>query len=712
MWQLFLFLSYLHPEKCGILGDRDIGEIYLLEIAMAKTKCSVYQNDEQLNSYIESNSFQTCPHLLVQIFFKLENDQVLLAMQERIKEKLPHAAVLLCEDEDQLDSEKTIISFTQFNKQELDLILQKQNQYTINTLTSLVETSQQDILHLNESLKISEQYYRSLFDNNGDFVYSTDLKGNFTSVNQAFLKTFGFSEEELIGKPALHFISKKDVPRAKMHFIQALRGKEQTYTLEIQVKSGETQYFQIKNIPITVNAECVGIYGIGRDITRQKRTEEKIIQLAYYDHDTGLPNRMRFTEQLEEMLRRAKKKKEVLAVLVIDIDRFKIINDSLGHYAGDIVLKELAERIRNNLPKGAFLGRFSGDKFTMVLTKDVSVEQTARLARELQVLISKPLYYQNQEFIVTASIGISSFPGDGLEEHILLKNADIAMNRSKNQGGNKITFFSTGMNDQAMIRLELESYLRKALKKNEFYLCYQPLLELKTGEITCTEALIRWQHPHLGLVPPAQFIPLAEETGLIEEIGAWVLTTACVQTKAWQKSGHPNLGVSVNVSAHQFQQHAFIGQVIQALKASQLEPEFLSLELTESAMLKDIAYSISVMKGLQDLGVKVSIDDFGTGYSSLSYLRNLPIDTLKIDQSFINNLHDDPSDIAIVKAIITMGQGLDVKVVAEGVETDEQINILRDLNCHYAQGYYIQKPLESKAFEQGFRTFENAVYTI
>lgn len=684
-----------------------------LEMAMAKTQCSVYQNRDQLNSYIESNSFQDSPHMLVQIIFKQENENDLAEIQNEIKKKLPHAAVLLCQDEEQSISKKQmIIAFTEFSKQELDVILQTQNQYTINALTTLVETSQQDILHLNESLKISEQYYRSLFDNNGDFVYSTDLRGNFTSVNQAFLKTFGFTEEELIGKPALDFISKEDVSRARMHFIQALRGKDQTYTLQIKVKSGETQIFQIKNIPITVNGECAGIYGIGRDITSQKRTEEKIIQLAYYDHDTGLPNRMRFTEQLEDMIRATKKKKENLAVLVIDIDRFKIINDSLGHYAGDFILKELAERIQTSMPKSAFLGRFSGDKFTMLLTRDVSVEQTTRVARELQNLISKPLYYQDQEFIVTASIGISSFPEDGLVEHILLKNADIAMNRSKNQGGNKITYFSTGMNDQAMIRLELESYLRKALKKNEFYLCYQPLMDLRTGEIACTEALIRWQHPHLGLVSPAQFIPLAEETGLIDEIGAWVLTTACIQTKEWQKAGNPKLGVSVNVSAHQFQQHGFIGQVIKALEISQLDPEFLSLELTESAMLKDIAYSISVMKGLQDLGVKVSIDDFGTGYSSLSYLRNLPIDTLKIDQSFINNLHDDPSDIAIVKAIITMGQGLDVKIVAEGVETDEQINILKDLNCHYAQGYYIQKPLESKEFAEGFRTFEHAVYTV
>ncbi|WP_281274454.1 putative bifunctional diguanylate cyclase/phosphodiesterase [Mesobacillus subterraneus] len=601
---------------------------------MATTKSCVYENDRQLNSFIVSNSFQASTNLLVQIFFRQGEEQKLLHLKQLLTKNLPQASVIKCElEENTIPGSKMILSFTTFTREELDAFLNKEKQYAISALTNMVEASQQDILHLNESLKLSEQYYRSLFDNNGDFVYSTDLNGKFTSVNQAFLATFGFREDELIGRPALHFINPEDVPRAKMHFVQALRGKDQTYSIEIRMKSGESRIFQIKNIPITINGECVGTYGIGRDVTSQKKTEEKIIQLAYYDHDTGLPNRMRFTEQLEESISLARKKKEMIAVLVLDIDRFKIINDSLGHYAGDIVLKELAERIESHLPKGAYLGRFSGDKFTMMLSKDVHVDETTTLARELQRIISRPLYYQQQEFIVTASIGISFFPGDGLDEHLLFKNADIAMNRSKNQGGNKITFFSNGMNDQAMVRLELESYLRKALEKDEFYLCYQPLMDLKSGEITCTEALIRWQHPHLGLVSPAQFIPLAEETGLIEEIGAWVLTTACVQTKKWQMKGYPNLGVSVNVSAYQFQQHAFIGQVIHALQVSQLDPEALSLELTESAMLKDIAYSISVMKALQDLGVKVSIDDFGTGYSSLSYLRNLPIDTLKIDQS-------------------------------------------------------------------------------
>ncbi|PLR97758.1 GGDEF domain-containing protein [Bacillus sp. T33-2] len=442
-----------------------------------------------------------------------------------------------------------------------------------------------------------------------------------------------------------------------------------------------------------------------------KAIEDKIIELAYFDRETGLPNRMKFTEQLEEMLKRAREKQRMVAVLIIDIDRFKIINDSLGHYAGDSVLRDLADRIDSALPAGSYFGRFSGDKFTVMLTRDVTIDGTRKTAKKILDHIAQPLFYETQEFVLTASIGISLFPGDGIGENILQKNADIAMNRSKNQGGNRITFFSTEMNEQAMVRLEFESYLRKALQKNEFYLCYQPLLDLSNGNISGTEALIRWNHPNLGIVSPVDFIPLAEETGIIHEIGAWVLNTACMQTREWQLKGLTDLGVSVNVSAYQFQQPDFLDKVKHALELSGLKPRHLTLELTESTMLRNIDNSIFVMKALQEAGVNVSIDDFGTGYSSLSYLRNLPINTLKIDRSFINNLHAEPSDIAIVKAIITMGHGLSVKVVAEGVEKREQIELLKELDCHYAQGFFIHKPLASEEFEEGFLSPSGTVYT-
>lgn len=582
------------------------------------------------------------------------------------------------------------------------------NLKSVVTLTHLMKASQEDIESLNDNIKISEQYYRSLFDNNTDIVYSTDLQGNFTSVNPAFERMFGYTKEEMIGKSALKYINTEDIPRVRMHFYRAIKGKEQYYNIDVNSKTGEKNLFHLRNIPITVNGECVGIYGIGRNITEQKKIEDKIIQLAYYDQETGLPNRVKFTEKLSELLHRAKKKKRMLAVMVLDMDRFKIINDSLGHDAGDDILKEISERIQETLPTGAYLGRFSGDKFNLVLSKNVAIQEVIKVAKSILRRVSAPIFHSEQEFYVTASIGISLYPNDGLDEITLLKNADIAMNRSKSPGGNRITLYSNEMNEEALRRLELESYLRKALQKEEFYLCYQPLIDLTSGRLYGSEALIRWNHPVLGLVSPGDFIPLAEETGLIEEIGSWVLRTACKQNKEWQLKGLKDLTVSVNVSANQFQQAKFVREVKRALADSGLEPQYLTLELTESTMLRNIEHSIEVMTSLRRLGVRVSIDDFGTGYSSLSYLKDLPINTLKIDRSFINNLKIDTSDIAIVKAIITMGHGLSVKVVAEGVETEEQIELLRDMKCHYAQGFYLHRPLTTEDFEKALVMEKNA----
>lgn len=562
-------------------------------------------------------------------------------------------------------------------------------------LSHLIEASSNDIKRLNRSIEVSQEHYESLFKNNSDVVYSTDLKGNFTSINPSFENILGYSEEDILGTNALSYIKKEDVQRVRGHFHRALNGEKQHYNLELPSKSGELFLFQLKNIPIVINGENVGIFGIGRDITDQKRNEEEIARLAFYDGDTGLPNRMKITEILKETL----DKKDRAAVMFVDMDRFKIVNDSLGHYAGDEILKQVASRIQKVLPPGSYAGRFSGDKFALILTENIEVDSIIQAGQEILQTIAKPIMYKNQEFFITGSIGVSIYPNDGVNDDALLKNADTAMNRSKLQGGNRIKFYSTEMNEQALFRLEIESYLRKALQKDEFYLLYQPLLDLNTGRLYGSEALIRWEHPKLGIVPPSEFISLAEETGLIYEIGQWVLKTACRQNKLWHDDGYDDLIISVNVSANQFQAQNFVEEVKEALQETGLAPEFLNLELTESIMLRNINHTVTVMKELKELGVKVSIDDFGTGYSSLSYLKDLPIDGLKIDRSFINNLQIGTSDIAIVKAIITMGHGLSVKVVAEGVETPEQLDLLKQLNCHYAQGYFIDRPLSKSDFQ-------------
>ncbi|MEH7383661.1 bifunctional diguanylate cyclase/phosphodiesterase [Bacillus sp. JJ1533] len=435
----------------------------------------------------------------------------------------------------------------------------------------------------------------------------------------------------------------------------------------------------------------------------EKKAEEKISCLAYYDAETGLPNRLHFTNQVENFVQRfsKKKKQSKFAVLFIDLDRFKMINDTVGHYAGDIILKQLAKRIQGLLPKKSFLARFSGDKFTILITEEVDVEKIVDLGQTLLHDIAKPIMYEAREFFLTGSVGVSFYPNDGITTELLFKHADTAMNLAKQQGGNKMKFYSKEMNQQVLYKLELEGYLRKALEKNEFHLCFQPLIDLASGEVYGSEALIRWEHPKLGLVSPGEFIPLAEETGLIQEIGRWVLKEACQENKKWHDMGYDYLTISVNVSADQFQQISFINVVKEVLLETGLPPQYLTLELTEGVMLRNINHSVIVMKELQKLGVKVSIDDFGTGYSSLSYLKDLPINTLKIDRSFINNLKVNTTDIAIVKAIITMGHGLAVKVVAEGVETDEQIALLKELECHYAQGFYIDRPMKSEEFEKG-----------
>lgn len=479
--------------------------------------------------------------------------------------------------------------------------------------------------------------------------------------------------------------------------------------LLIQISSREDSYYLTVNNQLkqqfpsaaiikSETEQFQTIFSGGKAFLSFTLLEEKIFKLAYYDLETGLANRMKFTEHLEQFIGLGTPNKQ-FALLIIDMDRFKNINDSLGYTTGDIILKEMAQRLKRIIPSGSFLGRFTGDKFSLLITMVTNIQAVLKLANEVLEKIAEPLKYLDHEVMLTASIGISFYPKDGHDEQSLLKNADTAMNTSKQLGGNRITFYETEMKQKILSRFELENHLRKALKRSEFFLCYQPVIDLENGTIIANEALIRWNHPRLGLVSPAEFIPLAEEIGLIDEIGRWVLNEACQQTKKWQQKGMHHLGIAVNVSGKQLQNPAFFQEVKLALKHSGLDSNYLTLELTESAMIQKLHSSIRVMRSLQKIGVKISIDDFGTGYSSLSYLRSLPINSLKIDRSFVNNIQDTPIDMAIVKAIITMGEGLEVDIVAEGVENREQADILRELQCDYAQGYFIQKPLASHEFE-------------
>ncbi len=561
------------------------------------------------------------------------------------------------------------------------------------SLTHLINASANDIQALAHNIQISEEYYRSLFENNTDFVYSTDLKGRFTTINPSFDKTFGFTPEEVIGKLALNFIFEQDIPRVRRHFYRALEGMAQYYDLEIPSKSGEVQLFQMKNVPITINNQAVGLFGIGRNITKERKFEQKITQLAYYDIETGLPNKMKFREITEEMLQRAKKKKRSVAVLFMDLDRFKVVNDTLGHSVGDSLLNELAQRLRELLPTGAYLGRFDGDKFTILLTKQITVNSVEKISNSILNEIQLPFIYQGKEFFITASIGVGLYPQDALEVNDLLRNADTALNKAKEQGGNSVVYYSTEMNIETIRKVEMESFLRKAIERNELFLTYQPIIDVKSRKIQGCEVLIRWAHPQWGIVSPGDFIPLAEETGLIIDIGQWILIQACIRQKQWVDEGYGDVYVSVNVSANQFQQPNFVQDVEKALNISGLPANNLCLELTETVMIQHSSHTIEIMNKLSEIGVKLAIDDFGTGYSSLSYLKHLPLHILKIDRSFVQNMNDYTPDIAIVQSVSMMAKGLSMKVVAEGVETEDQLELLAQLGCDCAQGYFIERPM-------------------
>ncbi len=452
---------------------------------------------------------------------------------------------------------------------------------------------------------------------------------------------------------------------------------------------------------------------IGQYMVR-KEAEERVRHLAQYDELTGLSNRSMFNQQLTRALARARRNDKSLAILFIDLDRFKNINDTLGHDAGDRVLKEVAERLRGCLRESDTVGRLGGDEFVVLieeLSQPVQVAAVAQkilaamaipfvasVAQKILVAVAIPFILDAQEYHITASIGISTYPADSEDMQSLLKNADISMYRAKEQGKNNYQFYSSQMNVHTLERLALESNLRRALERNEFLLHYQPRVDIGSGRITGMEALVRWQQPAKMLIPPAQFIPLAEETGLIVPIGEWVLKTACAQNKSWQDQGLPPLRMAVNLSARQFAHEKLLQDVARVLNETGLDPATLEFEITESMVMRNPEHAVKLLNALKAMGIHLSIDDFGTGYSSLSYLKRFPIDSVKIDRSFIRDIPGDADDAAITQAIIAMAHSLRLKVIAEGVETTEQLRFLRDHGCDEMQGYYFSKPLPESEF--------------
>ena len=431
----------------------------------------------------------------------------------------------------------------------------------------------------------------------------------------------------------------------------------------------------------------------------KNRTAE-IEHMAYYDRLTDLPNRSLFTDRCTKEIERARDSKQLAGVILISIDRFKNINDTLGHAAGDQLLREVAIRIRGCVNGSDIVARFEGPEFAVLLTQLVEPSAVEAVSVSIMESLRTSFCLPTQEVYVTSSIGISLFPVNGEVGAVILQNAAAALYRAKKLGGNNYQFYAADMNALALNRLSLETSLRQAIDNQEFVTYYQPVVDLASTRIVGLEALVRWQHPRLGLLPPSEFLGLAEDTGLIPEISASVMRTACLQTRRWQLEGLSHLRIAVNVSARQFQQKDFIDRILQILRDSNLSPTCLELEVTETSIMENPESAAEILTEIRRLGVRVAIDDFGTGYSSLSYLKRFPIDTLKLDRSFVNGAATDPDDAALVTAIVTLAHNLRLKVVAEGIETEAEVNFLRLLKCDEGQGYFFARPQPADRLRQ------------
>ncbi|MEO7720027.1 MAG: EAL domain-containing protein [Capsulimonas sp.] len=543
------------------------------------------------------------------------------------------------------------------------------------------------------ALRISERQYRQIVDTTQEGVWLRDAEARTVFVNRRLCEMLGYTADEMMGRPVTDFMDADARAEAERRFLQRKKGERQQHDVRYLHKDGSDVWAIVSASPM-YDDDGVFIGGLGMitDITERKRHEELIRWQAYHDPLTDLPNRKLFEDRLHQLLVMAERHLHPVAVMFIDLDGFKQVNDTLGHDYGDHLLKVVAERISGCLRGEDTVARMGGDEFAVLLPGIEHPDAIAIVAQKLLEALAQPIDLAGQEVSVSGSIGVSLHPNDGDDVQSLLKHADVAMYRAKEQGGNRYCLFTQSMSANAREHFTMESSLRKALCRNELHLVYQPQVEIGTGEIVGVEALCRWTHPDLGPIPPCQFIPLAEETGMIAPIGEWVLREACLQAAQWRDAGHP-IRVSVNISSRQFAQPGLTDVIRSVLAETSLDARWLELELTESAIMKSPQSAVDVLLSLRDLGVHLALDDFGTGYSSLSYLRQFPFDVLKIDRSFITSIVDDKINQALVQAIIDLSNALKLKVVAEGVETADQRQTLQTLGCHIIQGYLFSSPV-------------------
>ena len=543
----------------------------------------------------------------------------------------------------------------------------------------------------------NERRFRSLIENSSDIITVVDVDGTILYESPSVERLLGLTSGRLTGTRLQDHVHPADVERVNAAIAGPSNGGIEPFEWRFRERDGGWRILEATVNHLLDDPNVGGIVLNSRDITARKQDEQTIRHLAYFDALTGLANRTLFNDRLAQALAHSKRRgARGFAIMFLDIDRFKAINDSLGHGAGDDLLRLASTRLTDSLRGEDTVARLGGDEFLFLFPDVDDVEDAARLAQKLLALFRPPFQLAGHDYHLTASVGISMYPLDGADAETILRNADTALYRAKEQGGNRYQLYAPAMNALAMKSLILENSLRRALDRDELTVYYQPLREIATGDTVGVEALVRWQHPDLGVISPAEFIPIAEETGLIVPLTRRVLRTACAQMKAWQRAGIAPRSVSVNVSASHFEECNLPQMIEEILREEELDGRHLCLELTESLMMEDAEASIATLQELKKLGLKISIDDFGTGYSSLSYLKRLPIDTLKIDQSFVRNIPNDSGDAAIALLIIGMAQNLRLSVVAEGVETEAQLAFLRSKGCNVVQGFLISRPIPAE----------------
>ena len=535
-----------------------------------------------------------------------------------------------------------------------------------------------------------------------DAVMICNSQGIIEYVNSGFVRMTGFSKDEALGNtPRMLKSGKLDDSFYGVMWDTISLG-DVFQDVYINKRKDGSLYYEEKSITPLKNERGVVEHYIstGKDITEQMQTRARLHHLSEHDLLTGLPNRILFNDRLEQAIPRARRSGHVLGVLLIDMDRFKNINETLGYDCGDHMLQAVGERLLASTREGDTVARLGDDEFAVILEDVNHQDDVSKIVEKILQSLSKSYYIDDHELFITTSIGISLYPNDGDQPQLLVQNADVAIHHAKESGSNKYRYYEAKMNAQSLYRLNLESSLRKALEREEFFLLYQAQIDLETNQITGVEALLRWAHPELGTVSPVEFIPLLEDTGMIKDVGRWVLRNACRMCKSLHDQGFGDISIAINISPVQFEDSKIVETIGNIISESGLPANYLELELTEGTIMRNAEQAAITLSKLNKMGIALAIDDFGTGYSSLSYLQKFPLNTLKIDRSFISDITVNNGDSSIVSAIVSMAHSLGLTVVAEGVDTIEQLELLREKNCEYVQGYLFSKPIPQVEVEQ------------